>query len=179
MRDHLLGTVQPVFEISLALGESVVAAEASGFAWMTDSIQVAVLGGDLPLCVYTAAGESGTVAFAPRLPGTVLGIDLGEPGRLIRQTAFLAGTPGLHLAADHDYGLPLWHLAGTGRAWVELAGDFVMHKLTAGQSLRVRPPSLGMCDPSIAIQLTQAHGCRPCAVLSGPGIVWLLTKDDP
>jgi uncharacterized protein (AIM24 family) len=82
MRDHLLGTVQP---------------------WMTDSIQVAVLGG----------------------------------------------------------GLPLWHLAGTGRAWVELAGDLVMHKLTAGQSLRVRPRSLGMCDPSIAIQLTQAHAAAP------------------
>jgi hypothetical protein len=32
MRDQLLGTVQPVLEISLALGESVVAAQASGFA---------------------------------------------------------------------------------------------------------------------------------------------------
>ena len=90
MRDQLLGAVQPVLEISLALGESVVAAEAIGFAWMTDSIQIALLGGDLPRCVYTAAGESGTVAFAPRLPGTVLGIDLGEPGRLIHQTSFLA-----------------------------------------------------------------------------------------
>jgi hypothetical protein len=45
MRDHLPGTVQPASEISLALGESVAAAEASGFAWMTGSIQVAVPGG--------------------------------------------------------------------------------------------------------------------------------------
>jgi uncharacterized protein (AIM24 family) len=58
-------------------------------------------------------------------------------------------------------------------------GDVVRQQLTAGQSLRAHPGHIGMFDATIAIQVTQVRGVSgrddayPCAVLSGPGAVWL------
>src|SRR6516162_7487403 len=73
MRDQLLGNTQPVLSISLDSGESVVA-EVGEFAWMTDSIEMAV--GEAPrLAVYTAIGEPGVVAFASKRPGCILSVD--------------------------------------------------------------------------------------------------------
>jgi uncharacterized protein (AIM24 family) len=192
MRDQLLGTTQPVLSISLDPGESVVA-EAGQFAWMTDSIEMAPAGEaqqEPPLCVYTATGEPGTVAFASRLPGSIVSVDVGPgyEGCLVRASGFLAGTPGVRVAADTDpltLGSPdgdrlaLWRIGGTGRAWVELPGDVVRRELTAGQSLRAHPRHIGMFDATIAVQVTQMLGVSgrddayPCAVLSGPGVVWL------
>jgi uncharacterized protein (AIM24 family) len=92
----------------------------------------------------------------------------------------MARTPGVQVRADPaEYGLGLWRIGGSGRAWVELAGDVVRRELTAGQSLRARPEHVGMFDGTIAIQVTQVHAIPsqnsgyPCAVLSGPGVVWL------
>jgi uncharacterized protein (AIM24 family) len=51
----------------------------------------------------------------------------------------------------------------------------VRRELTAGQSLRARPEHVGMFNGTIALQVTQVHGTPSylCAVLSGPGVVWL------
>jgi uncharacterized protein (AIM24 family) len=192
MRDQLLGATQPVLSISLDPGESVVA-ELGQFAWMTDSIQMAAVGEarhEPRLCVYTATGATGVVAFASKLPGSILSVDIGPgyEGCLVRESSFLAGTPGVQVSADTDPltagplnggRLVLWRIGGTGRAWVELPGDVVRRELTAGQSLRAHPRHIGMFDTTVAIQVTQIQGVSgrddayPCAVLSGPGVVWL------
>jgi uncharacterized protein (AIM24 family) len=192
MRDQLLGATQPVLSISLEPGESVVAV-AGQFAWMTDSIEMAAPGQaqqEPHLCVYTATGEPGVVAFASKLPGSILSVDIGpgDQGCLVHESNFLAGTPGVQVAADTGPSasgppegdrLALWRIEGTGRAWVELPGDVVKQELTAGQSLRAHPRHIGMFDATIAIQVTQVRGISgrddayPCAVLSGPGAVWL------
>jgi uncharacterized protein (AIM24 family) len=81
--------------------------------------------------------------------------------------------------APAEHGLALWQIGGSGRAWVELAGDVVRRELTAGQSLRAHPRHVAMFDSTVAIQVTQLQGSSsrndgyPCAVLSGPGVVWL------
>ncbi len=92
----------------------------------------------------------------------------------------MARTPGVQVrAGPAEHGLVLWRIGGSGRAWVELAGDVVRRELTAGQSLRARPEHVGMFDGTVAIQVTQVQGLPsqnsgyPCAVLSGPGLVWL------
>jgi uncharacterized protein (AIM24 family) len=189
---ELLGATQPVLSISLDPGESVVAV-AGQFAWMTDSIEMAAVGRaqqEPRLCVYTATGEPGVVAFASKLPGSILSVDIGPgyEGYLVHESNFLAGTPGVQVTADtgpSTYGPPdgdrlaLWRMNGTGRAWVELPGDVVRQKLAAGQSLRAHPRHIGMFDATIAIQVTRVRGVSgrddayPCAVLSGPGAVWL------
>ena len=177
MRDQLLGSTQPVLSISLDPGESVVA-EVGEFAWMTDSIEMAV--GEAPrLVVYTATGEPGVVAFASKRPGCILSVDVGpgQEGYLVRASSFLARTPGVQ-ASPGDRGLALYRIGGSGRAWVELPGDVVRRELTAGQSLRAHPRHIGMVDATVAIQVAMVHGtlghdAHPCAVLSGPGAVWL------
>jgi uncharacterized protein (AIM24 family) len=180
MRDQLLGVTQPMLSISLDPGECVLG-EAGRFAWMTDSIEMAVTG-EPAVCAYTATGEPGAVAFASQRPGRILSVAVGpqDEGYLFRRSGFMARTPGVQVrAAPAEHGLALWRIGGSGRAWVELAGDVVRRELTAGQSLRAHPRHVAMFDSTVVIQVTQLHGSSsrnagyPCAVLSGPGVVWL------
>lgn len=180
MRDQLLGATQPMLSVLLDPGECVIG-EAGRFAWMTDSIEMAVAD-ETGVWVYTATGEPGVVAFAAQRPGRIIGVQVGPPdeGYRFRRSDFVARTPGVQVRADPaEHGLALWRIGGSGRAWVELAGDVVRRELTAGESLRAGPGHVGMFDGTIAVQVTQVHGTPsqnsgyPCAVLSGPGVVWL------
>ena len=180
MRDQLLGVTQPMLSIRLDPGESVISA-AGRFAWMTDSIEMAVTD-ESGVCAYTAIGEPGIVAFASQQPGSIVSVAVSpqDEGYLFRRSGFMARTPGVHVRADPgEHGLELWRVNGSGRAWVELAGDVVRRKLTAGQSLRAHPRHVATFDGTVAIQVTQLQGASspdsgyPCAVLSGPGGVWL------
>ena len=180
MRDQLLGATQPMLSILLDPGECVIG-EAGRFAWMTDSIEMAVAD-KTGVWAYTATGEPGVVAFAARRPGRIISVEVGprDEGYRFRRSGFVARTPDVQVRADPaEHGLALWRIGGSGRAWVELAGDVVRRELTAGESLRARPEHVGMFDGTIAIQVTQVHGTPsqnsgyPCAVLSGPGAVWL------
>lgn len=191
MHDQLLGTTQPLLSISLEPGESVIA-EVGGFAWMTDSIAMAADDAQLEprLSVYTATGEAGVVAFAAKLPGCILSVEVGSgyEACLVRDASFLAGTPGVWIAGEAGPAAPgppggrdlaLWRIGGSGRAWVEIPGDVVRRELTAGQSLRADPRHIGMFDATVAVQIAEVHGipgcddAYSCAVLSGPGVVWL------
>ena len=180
MRDELLGATQPMLSIVLDPGESVIG-EAGRFAWMTDSIEMAAAD-ETGVWVYTAAGEPGVVAFAAQRPGRIISVQVspGDEGYLFRRSGVAVRTPGVQVRADPaECGLGLWRIGGSGRAWVELAGDVVRRELTSGQSLRARPEHVGMFDGTVAIQVTRVHGLpsqnggHPCAVLSGPGLVWL------
>jgi uncharacterized protein (AIM24 family) len=190
VRDQLLGSTQPVLSISLEPGESIVA-ETAEFAWMTDSIQMAA--GPAGLSAYTAKDSAGTIAFASRLPGSIVCLQISpEQEYLVHHQGFLAGTPGIEvttgfrqplrtasLAADE---FVLRRIGGSGRAWVDLSGDVVRRDLTTGSSLRTHPWHIGICDASVAVQMAElAQATAPhsgndalhFAVLSGPGSVWL------
>ena len=180
MRDEFLGATRPMLSIVLDPGECVFG-EARRFAWMTDSIEMAVAD-ETGLYAYTAAGEPGVVAFASPRPGGILSVDVGLQERcyLVRRSDVMARTSGVQVRAEPaQNGLALGRIGGSGRAWVGLAGDVVRRELTAGESLRAHPGHIGMFDSSVAIQLTHVEGSSspnsgyPCAVLSGPGVVWL------
>jgi uncharacterized protein (AIM24 family) len=205
VHDQLLGSTQPVLSISLEPGESVVAATGE-FAWMTDSIQMAdsaqmtdsiqtdsiqMAAGQAGMSAYLAKAEAGTVAFASRLPGAILSVEV-TPGRefMVHRRAFLAGTPGIELGTGFRQSLRtpgtaggefvLRRIGGVGRAWVELSGDVVRRDLPAGVSLRTHPWHIGMSDASVTVQITELEepveaggDARQLAVLSGPGSVWL------
>ncbi len=196
VRDQLLGSTQPVLSISLEPGESIVA-ETAEFAWMTDSIQMAA--GPAGLSAYTAKDAAGTIAFAARLPGSIVCLQISpEQEYLVHHQGFLAGTPGIEvttgfrqplrtasLAADE---FVLRRIGGCGQAWVGLAGDVVRRDLVTGSSLRTHPWHIGICDASVAVQmaeLAQATARHPgndahhLAVLSGPGSIWLQSKPIP
>jgi uncharacterized protein (TIGR00266 family) len=217
MKEQLLGTTLPVLSISLDPGESVVA-ETGEFSWMTDSIQMSTgLGGgaggqglmgalkraaggsSLLLSTYTAKGAAGTIAFASKLPGSILGLDIGSgAGYLVHRHGFLAGTPGIQISAGFQQsfsagifageGFVLQRVGGAGRAWIELAGEVVSYNLAAGESLRVHPGHVGMFTASVSFQVMRVPGIanryfggdeHHFAVLSGPGSVWLQSMPLP
>jgi len=190
VQEQLLGSTQPVLSISLEPGESVIAATGE-FAWMTDSIQMTA--GLAGLSSYLAKAGAGTVAFATRLPGAIMPVEVA-PGCefMVHRRAFLAGTPGVELSTGFRQSLArgetaadefiLRRLGGSGRAWVELSGGVVRRDLAAGASLRTHPRHIGMSDASVAIQIAElaelagsqaGNDARRLAVLSGPGAVWL------
>jgi uncharacterized protein (AIM24 family) len=212
MHDQLVGATQPVLSISLDPGESIVAG-AGGFAWMTESIGMSsgpehlapgsalhrtICVSSLQLSVYTARETAGTIAFASKLPGSIVGIEL-TPGveYLVHRRGFLACTPGIEIttgyqqpyaaAAVDEEEFLLRRISGHGRAWVELSGDVVRRELAAGASLRTHPWHIGMSDGSVAVQIAEIRGIQAgdlergdpghdasrFAVLSGPGAVWL------
>jgi uncharacterized protein (AIM24 family) len=222
MRDQLLGSTQPVLSISLEPGETIVAG-AGEFAWMTDSIQMSTgspqtsageAGGDpltsalqrtlgessVPLSTYTAKQAAGTIAFASRLPGSILRVEVA-PGSeyLVHRRGFLACTPGVEVTTGYQQPFNAAHapveefilrrIAGHGLAWVELSGDVVRRELEAGASLRTHPWHIGMFEGSVAVQVAELEGVSSTffsdtsnlfgneaslfAVLSGPGAVWL------
>ena len=188
MRDQLLGSTQPVLSISLQPGENIVA-EAGEFAWMTDSIQLTAR--PAGLSDYTAKDQAGTIAFASRLPGSILHIQV-TPGHeyLVHRNGFLAGTPGIEVTIGFQQPLEatetaaemfiLRRIGGRGRAWVELSGDVIRRDLAAGTSLRThlgtsacrmrlspcRWPSLSGLPP------LPGHGRRGPGRPAGPGTVW-------
>jgi uncharacterized protein (AIM24 family) len=190
VHDQLLGSTQPVLSISLEPGESIVA-ETAEFAWMTDSIQMAT--GPAGLSAYTAKGSAGTIAFASRLPGSIICLEIAaDQEYLVHRRALLAGTPGIEVStgfrqllgatAATSEELILRRLGGRGRAWVELSGDVVRRELAAGTSLRTHPWHIGIAEASVTIQVTElpepaashfGNNAHHFAVLSGPGSVWL------
>lgn len=140
VHDQLLGSTQPVLSISLEPGESIVA-EAGEFAWMTDSIQLTTT--PAGMSDYTAKDQAGTIAFASRLPGSIMHIEVA-PGHeyLVHRNGFLARTPGIEVTTGFQQPLEatettadkfiLRRIGGRGRAWVELSGDVVRRDLAAG-----------------------------------------------
>jgi uncharacterized protein (TIGR00266 family) len=217
MEEHVLGTPLPVLSISLNPGESVVA-EAGEFSWMTDSIQMstgmgggvggkgimgalkrAAGGSSLLLSTYTAKDAPGSIAFAAKLPGNILGTDIDSGNEyLVHRHGFLAGTQGIQISAGFQQsfgagifageGFVLQRIGGQGRAWIELAGEVIKYDLAAGQSLRAHPGHVGMFAASVSFQVMRVPGvanryfggdAHHFAVLSGPGPVWLQSMPLP
>jgi uncharacterized protein (AIM24 family) len=194
MEEQVLGTTLPVLSVCLSPGESVVA-EAGEFSWMTDSIQMSTG----TLSTYTATDSAGTIAFAAKLPGSILGIDIGPQHEyLVHRRGFLAGTAGIAVSAGFQQSfssgifggedLVLQRVAGQGRAWIELSGEVVSYDLAAGQSLRAHPGHVGMFTSSVSFQVMRVPGVtnryfggdtHHFAVLSGPGAVWLQSMPVP
>jgi uncharacterized protein (TIGR00266 family) len=217
MKEQVIGSTLPVLEVSLEPGESVVA-EVGEFSWMSDSIQMstgmgggvggkglmgalkrAAGGSSFLFSTYTAQGSAGLIAFAARLPGSIMPVDPGD-GReyMVHRHGFLAGTPGVQISAGFQQsftagifggeGFILQRIGGQGRAWVELAGEVVSYDLAAGESLRVHPGHIGMFEASVAFQVMRVQGItnryfggdsHHFGVLSGPGKVWLQSMPLP
>jgi uncharacterized protein (TIGR00266 family) len=217
MKEQVIGATLPVLEVSLDPGESVVA-EVGEFSWMSDSIQMStgmgggtggqglmgalkrVAGGSSFLfSTYTAQGSAGMIAFAAKLPGSIMPVDLDRGTEyMVHRRGFLAGTPGIQISAGFQQsftagvfggeGFVLQRIGGQGRAWVELAGEVVPYELSAGQSLRVHPGHIGMFEASVAFQVMRVQGItnryfggdsHHFGVLSGPGKVWLQSMPLP
>src|SRR5438067_13735147 len=96
MDPKIIGTVLPVLELNMQPGDKVFA-ESGQLAWMSMAIQMqtsttaggqqggflgalgrAVAGGTLFMTEYAAAGGPGLLAFAAKLPGQILPLEIGR-----------------------------------------------------------------------------------------------------
>jgi uncharacterized protein (TIGR00266 family) len=209
MEHRIIGTTLPVLELQMAAGESVVAVSGE-LSWMSQSIVLqttsglssgglgslfkrVVGGGSLFMTQYTAQGAPGLLAFATKMPGHILPIELGRGGDyLVHRHGFLCGTEGVQLSMGFQQslgagifggdGFLLQRVTGTGQAWVELDGEVIPYTLAPGETLRVHPGHVGMFDASVNFGITRIQGIRNMlfggdgiflAQLTGPGRIWL------
>ncbi len=217
MQDTVQGTVLPVLEVVLDPGESVVS-EAGEFSWMTENVEMATgtgggtggkgilgalkraAGGSSFLFnTYTAQGGQGLVAFAAKMPGQIVPVDLGSGAEFVcHRHGFLAGLPGVEISVALQQtfrggvfggeGFVLQRLGGTGRAWVELSGEIRTFDLGSGQQLRAHPAHVGLFQSSVRFEVQRVPGLanrylgddgHHFVLLTGPGRVYLQSMPLP
>jgi uncharacterized protein (TIGR00266 family) len=211
MESKIVGTVMPVLELSMQPNEKVFA-ESGQLAWMSMAMQMqtsttaggqqggflgalgrAVAGGTLFMTEYTAVGGPGLLAFAAKLPGQVLPMEIAPgQGYMVHRHGFMCATIGVQFSIGFQQrlgagifggtGFRMQRLQGQGTAWVELNGEVVVYDLQPGNTLRVHPGHVGMFQESVTFNITTVPGIQNAffggsglflAALTGPGRVWL------
>ena len=212
MQARIQGTTLPVLEVLLQPGESIFS-EAGELSWMSESIQMqthtqagggggffGVLkrvagGGTIFMTEYSAFGTPGEIAFATKVPGHILPIELGGNQEfLVHRHGFLCATGQVQLGVGFQQslgagifggdGFLLQKITGRGTAWLGLSGEVVVKDLRPGETLRVHPGHVGAFTGGISFQITRVPGIKNLifggdglflAALTGPGRVWLQT----
>lgn len=212
MQTRIQGTTMPVLEVQLDPNESVFS-ESGELSWMTASIQMmthtqaggggglfGVLkrvagGGSIFMTEYRAYQYPGIVAFATKVPGHIVPVELGQgPEYLVHRHGFLCATPQVTLSVGFQQslgagifggdGFLLQRVGGYGTAWLELSGELIRQDLAPGEVLRVHPGHVGAFQSTVGFQITMVPGIKNMifggdgiflAVLTGPGMVWLQT----
>src|ERR1700689_1323286 len=212
MQSRIVGTTMPVLEFLLQPNDAIIS-EAGELSWMSSAIQMTTHtqmmggggffgalkrvagGGSLFMTEYRAWGGQGEVAFAARVPGHILPVEV-QPGYeyMIHRHGFLCATEQIQLSVGFQQslgagifggdGFLLQKVGGIGTAWLELSGEGVTRDLAAGETLRVHPGHVGAFQSSVSFQITRIQGIRNMifggdgiflAALTGPGRVWLQT----
>ncbi|WP_327141502.1 TIGR00266 family protein [Nocardia sp. NBC_01327] len=215
MRADVRGSTLPVLEIQLEPGEAVITPHGE-LSWMTTNIAMSQTastgsggllkavkrvagGGGLLVTRYQANGGTGLVAFAAKLPGHIIPVDIGpQRSILVHRHGWLASTPGVHvsLALQQRFsgglfggtGFQLQRLEGEGRCWIELSGELTRYTLEKGQTMLVHPGHVGMFDQSVQFKMTTVPGIRNklfggdgflLVALTGPGEICLQSMPLP
>jgi uncharacterized protein (TIGR00266 family) len=212
MQSRITGTTMPVLEFALEPNEAVIS-EAGELSWMGSSIQMTthtqfgggggifgVLkrvagGGSLFMTEYRAIGAAGELAFATKLPGHIVPVEV-SPGHefMIHRHGFLCATQMIQISVGFQQslgagifggdGFLLQKVSGQGIAWLELSGELVVRDLQPGETLRVHPGHVGAFQSSVSFQITTVPGIKNMifggdgiflAALTGPGRIWLQT----
>jgi uncharacterized protein (TIGR00266 family) len=212
MQATIQGTVMPVLDVQLDPGDSVFS-ESGELSWMTASIQMTTHtqmggggglfgafkrvagGGSLFMTEYRAMQYPGEVAFATKVPGHIVPVEL-TPGAeyMVHRHGFLCATPQVTIGIGFQQslgagifggnGFVLQRVGGQGTAWLELSGELIQKNLAPGELLRVHPGHVGAFQASVGFQITMVPGIKNMifggdgiflAELRGPGSVWLQT----
>jgi uncharacterized protein (TIGR00266 family) len=212
MQSRITGTTMPVLEFALEPDESIIS-EAGELSWMGSSIQMTTHtqfggggglfgvirrvagGGSIFMTEYRAIGAAGELAFAAKLPGHIVPVDVSAGHEyMIHRHGFLCATPQIQVSLGFQQslgagifggtGFLLQRLSGQGTAWLELSGELVVRDLQPGETLRVHPGHVGAFQASISFQITTVPGIKNMifgsdgiflAALTGPGRIWLQT----
>jgi uncharacterized protein (TIGR00266 family) len=212
MKSQVIGTTMPVLEFLLEPNDAIIS-EAGELSWMSPNVQMTthtqfagggglfgafkrvVGGGSLFMTEYRAMGGNGELAFATRVPGHIVPVEVA-PGYdyMFHRHGFLCATGGIQISVGFQQslgagifggdGFLLQKVSGQGTAWLELSGEVVTRDLQAGETLLVHPGHVGAFTASVAFQITMVRGIKNLifggdglflAQLTGPGRIWLQT----
>lgn len=212
MQNRILGTTMPVLEFSLGPNDAIIS-EAGELSWMSASIQMTTHtqhaggggifgairrvagGGSLFMTEYRAIGATGEIAFATRVPGHILPVEVASGHEyMVHRHGFLCATPQIELGVGFQQslgagifggdGFLLQKVSGQGTAWLELSGEVVLKELGVGETIRVHPGHVGAFQSSVGFQIQRVPGIKNMifggdgiflAALTGPGKIWLQT----
>ena len=212
MQSRITGTTMPVLEFLLDHNDCIIS-EAGELSWMSSTIQMTTHtqfaggggffgalkrvagGGSLFMTEYRAIGGPGELAFATRVPGHIVPLEIAQGHELmIHRHGFLCATSQIQLGVGFQQslgagvfggdGFILQKVSGLGIAWIELSGEVVTKDLAPGETLRVHPGHVGAFQSSVSFQIARIPGIRNMifggdgiflAALTGPGRVWLQT----
>jgi uncharacterized protein (AIM24 family) len=169
--------------------------QMAGGGGLLGAIKRVAGGGSLFMTEYRAIGGPGEVAFATRVPGHIVPVQVGQGYEyMVHRHGFLCATAGVQLGVGFQQslgagifggdGFLLQKVNGYGTAWLELSGEVVIRDLQPGETLRVHPGHVGAFQSSVSFQITMIRGVRNLifggdgiflAALTGPGRVWLQT----
>jgi uncharacterized protein (TIGR00266 family) len=210
MEANVRGETMPVLEIRLGDGEDIITPHGE-LSWMSPNIQMsqttgggggggfmsglkrAIGGGGFFLTRYQAHGGPGFVAFAAKVPGHIVPVDIARgQSFMVHRHGWIAGTSGIvaGVGLQQSFRGGLWggdgfvlqKLEGQGRAWVELSGELTTYTLNPGQTLLVHPGHVGLFEASVSFQMTRVPGIANkvfggdgffLVALTGPGQIWL------
>ena len=217
MEHKIVGSIMPVLEITLQPNEKVFA-ESGELSWISMAVQMqtstaaggqqggfmavlgrAVSGGTLFMTEYTAVGGVGLVAFASKLPGQVMPLEITpQTSYLVHRHGFMCATPGVQFSVGFQQrlgagifggtGFRMQRLSGQGTAFVEMHGEVITYDLQAGNTLRVHPGHVAMFQESVQFNVTTIPGIKNAlfggdgiflASLTGPGRIWLQSMTLP
>jgi len=219
MKAEVKGSTMPVLELVLDPGEAVIS-DHGELSWMTPNMQMTqttqtggggggggllgglkrmVGGGSLFLTRYEAGTGAAMVAFAAKMPGHIIPLEVGSPGGYyVHRHGWVCGTTGIVPTMGFQQslggmifggeGFILQKLEGQGTAWVELSGELTTYDLADGQTLLVHPGHVGVFQDTVTFEVHRVQGIANryfgadghwLVTLRGPGRVWLQSMPLP
>lgn len=206
MEINIKGTTLQVVDVQLNQGESVYT-ESGGMAWMSSNIEMnsimrggiggmfgrLFIGESLFMTSYSCSEGVGLVSFCNEFPGKVIPFDLdGSKEIICQRDAFMFAEESIELKVHFrkrlgrgffgGEGFILQKIQGTGKAYLELAGEITEYELQEGQTLKVDTGYIAAFESSVNFDITRVKGVRNVvfggegfflSTLSGPGKVWL------
>ena len=175
MQTRIQGTTMPVLEIQLDPNDSVFS-ESGELSWMSQSIQMTTHtqmggggglmgvfkrvagGGSLFMTEYRAFQYPGEVAFAAKVPGHIVPVQLGQGvDYLVHRHGFLCATPQVTLSVGFQQslgagifggeGFLLQRVSGLGTAWLEISGELIQKDLAPAKSCAYIPAMSARSSP--------------------------------
>lgn len=142
---------------------------------------------------YTPMGESGMIAFASSLPGTILPFELHTGnGIIVQKRGFLAMEKGLDVSVYFQKklskgffggeGFIMQKITGNGMVFVEIDGHCKEYELRAGESIIVDTGYLAAMSETCTMDIQMVKGAKNIflggeglfhTVITGPGKVYL------
>lgn len=205
MNYQIVGGELPVLEIKLNNGESVIC-EGGAMTYRTHAIEMKTsLGGvsgvisrsfskeGIAFNQYNALADDQTVAFASKMPGQILPINISSSHELIIQkSAFLASSVGVDRKISFQKklgagffggeGFIMQRLSGEGVAFLEIDGSLIERELADGEVLLVDTGHVAAYDASVTMTIESVKGVKNILLggeglfntkLVGPGKVYL------